>query len=91
MAVMGSSRNRRKWVVTVLSLGVAGIMFMGGTTLLSSLDMERFARQGLLEYGEFEIDLSRNAVRNDPHGVTGVQLNNPLMMILFRISHRLRV
>ena len=42
MAVMGSSRNRRKWVVTVLSLGVAGIMFMGGTTLLSSLDIERF-------------------------------------------------
>ena len=78
MAVMGSSRNRRKWVVTVLSLGVAGIMFMGGTTLLSSLDIERFARQGLLEYGEFEIDLSRNAVRNDPHGATGVQLNNPL-------------
>jgi len=78
MAVMGSSRNRRKWVVTVLSLGVAGIMFMGGTTLLSSLDMERFARQGLLEYGEFEIDLSRNAVRNDPHGATGIQLNNPL-------------
>lgn len=78
MAVMGSSRNRRKWVVTVLSLGVAGIMFMGGTTLLSSLDVERFARQGLLEYGEFEIDLSRNAVRNDPHGATGVQLNNPL-------------
>ena len=78
MAVMGSSRNRRKWVVTVLSLGVAGIMFMGGTTLLSSLDMERFARHGLLEYGEFEIDLSRNAVRNDPHGATGVQLNNPL-------------
>lgn len=78
MAVMGSSRNRRKWVVTVLSLGVAGIMFMGGTTLLSSLDMERFARQGLLEYGEFEINLSRNAVRNDPHGATGVQLNNPL-------------
>lgn len=78
MAVMGSSRNRRKWVVTVLSLGVAGIMFMGGTTLLSSLDMERFARHGLLEYGEFEIDLSRNAVRNDPRGATGVQLNNPL-------------
>ena len=78
MAVMGSSRNRRKWVVTVLSLGVAGIMFMGGTTLLSSLDMERFARHGLLEYGEFEIDLSRNAVRNDPHGTTGIQLNNPL-------------
>ena len=78
MAVMGSSRSRRKWVVTVLSLGAAGIMFMGGTTLLSSLDMERFARQGLLEYGEFEIDLSRNAVRNDTHGATGIQINNPL-------------
>ena len=84
MAVMGCSRNRRKWIMTVLSLGVAGIMFMGGTTLLSSLDMERFARQGLLEYGEFEINLSRNAVRNDPHGTTGVQLNNPLNGDLIR-------
>ena len=84
MAVMGCSRNRRKWIMTVLSLGVAGIMFMGGTTLLSSLDMERFARQGLLEYGEFEINLSRNAVRNDPHGTTGVQLNNPLNDDLIR-------
>ena len=78
MAVMGSSRNRRKWIVTVFSLGVAGIMFMGGTTLLSSLNMERFARNGLLEYGEFEITLSRNAVRNNPHGETEIQLNNPL-------------
>lgn len=78
MAVMGSSRNRRKWIVTVLSLGVAGIMFMGSTTLLSSLDMERFARHGLLEYGEFEIDLSQNAIHNDPHGKTGIQVDNPL-------------
>lgn len=78
LAVMGSSRNRKKWVVTVLSLGIAGIMFMGGTTLLSSLDMERFARHGLLEYGEFEIDLSSNAIKNDPYGQTGIQLENPL-------------
>lgn len=78
LAIMGSSRNRKKWIVTVLSLGIAGIMFMGGTTLLSSLDMERFARHGLLEYGEFEVDLSRNAIKNDPHGQTGVQLKNPL-------------
>lgn len=78
LAVMSSARNRKKWIITVLSLGVAGIMFMGGTTLLSSLDMERFARHGLIEYGEFEIDLSRNAKRNDPHGQTGIQANNPL-------------
>ena len=78
LAIMGSSRNRKKWIVTVLSLGIAGIMFMGGTTLLSSLDMERFARHGLLEYGEFEVDLSRNAIKNDPHGQTGVQFKNPL-------------
>lgn len=51
---------------------------MGGTTLLSSLDMERLARHGLLEYGEFEVELSRNAIKNDPHGQTGVQLKNPL-------------
>ena len=78
LAIMGSSRNRKKWIVTVLSLGIAGIMFMGGTTLLSSLDMERLARHGLLEYGEFEVELSRNAIKNDPHGQTGVQLKNPL-------------
>lgn len=75
---MSSARSRKKWIITVLSLGVAGIMFMGGTTLLSSLDMERFARHGLIEYGEFEIDLSRNAKRNDPHGQTGIQADNPL-------------
>ena len=78
LAVMGSSRNQKKWIVTVLSLGIAGIIFMGGTTLLSSLDMERLARHGLLEYGEFEVELSRNAIKNDPHGQTGVQLKNPL-------------
>ncbi|MFR5929592.1 MAG: FtsX-like permease family protein [Subdoligranulum sp.] len=31
-----------------------------------------------LEYGEFEVELSRNAIKNDPHGQTGVQLKNPL-------------
>jgi putative ABC transport system permease protein len=40
--------------------------------------MERLARHGLLEYGEFEVELSRNAIKNDPHGQTGVQLKNPL-------------
>ncbi len=59
---------------------------MGGTTLLSSLDMERLARHGLLEYGEFEVELSRNAIKNDPHGQTGVQLKNPLNEDLIQIS-----
>ncbi len=44
LAIMGSSATGKKWIVTVLSLGIAGIMFMGGTTLLSSLDMERLAK-----------------------------------------------
>ena len=73
-----AEREARTALRTVLSLGIAGIMFMGGTTLLSSLDMERLARHGLLEYGEFEVELSRNAIKNDPHGQTGVQLKNPL-------------
>ena len=78
LAVMSSARNRKKWIITILSLGVAGIMFMSGTTLLSSLDMDKFARHGLFRYGEFEIYFSRNAKRNDPHGQTGIQLSNPL-------------
>lgn len=78
LAFLNTVRNRRKSTITILSLGVAGIMFMAGTTLISSLDMERFARQGVLEYGEFSIELSRNAEKNDPHGQVGIQSNNPL-------------
>lgn len=47
-------------------------------TLLSSLDMERFARHGLLEYGEFEVELSKNAIKNEPHSQTGIQFKNPM-------------
>ena len=36
-----AKREARTALRTVLSLGIAGIMFMGGTTLLSLSDMER--------------------------------------------------
>lgn len=78
LAKMGIYRNRKKVMITLLSLSVSGIMFMSGTTLLASLDMEKFARHGMMKYGEFIISLSRNAKKDNEHGYTGLQLQNPL-------------
>lgn len=77
LAIINISRNKKKAVITILSLGVSGIMFLAGTTMLSSLNMERFIRHGLLNYGEFEIFLSKNAEKNNSYGQTGVQQNSP--------------
>ena len=78
LAKMGIYRNRKKIMITLLSLSVSGIMFMSGATLLASLNMEKFARHGMMKYGEFIISLSRNAKKNNDHGYTGLQLKNPL-------------
>lgn len=77
LALMSVTRNRKKIIMTIISLSVAGIMFMAGTTLIASLDMEKFARQGMMDYGEFIISLSRNAEKNNKFGTTGVQIQNP--------------
>jgi putative ABC transport system permease protein len=78
LALMSVTRNRKKIIMTIISLSVAGTMFMAGTTLIASLDMEKFARQGMMDYGEFIISLSGNAVKNNEFGATGVQMQNPL-------------
>ncbi|MEW9097040.1 MAG: FtsX-like permease family protein [Clostridiaceae bacterium] len=78
LAIMSVTRNRKKIIMTIVSLSVAGIMFMAGTTLIASLDIEKFARQGMMDYGEFIISISRNAKKNNEFGYTGVQMQNPL-------------
>lgn len=77
LARISSDRNRKKSVMTVLSLGIGGILFLSGATLLTSMSKEEYARQGEFEYGEFAIYLSSNAAETNEYGRTGLQLDNP--------------
>lgn len=78
LAWMGIARNKKAAAVTVLSLGVSGVLFLAGFTLLSSATAETYARQGPLALGEAVIYLSSNAAEQDPHGYAGLQAAGPM-------------
>lgn len=70
--------NRKKSAMTLLSLSVAGIAFMCAVTFITSIDEEKFSRQGWFEYGEYVLGLSSNAAQVNKFGYTGLKENNPL-------------
>lgn len=77
LAKMNSVRNRKKTFVTMVSLGISGILFIGAVTFAVSMNKEKFARQGEFEFGEFIVTISENASETAKHGTAEVQLNNP--------------
>lgn len=81
IAVQG---NRKKSFMTMISLGLAGIVFMCASTFLNSVNEEQFSRQGWLQYGEYIIDLSSNAIQVNEFGETGIKQNNPLSSDLIK-------
>ncbi|MFR1725342.1 ABC transporter permease [Emergencia timonensis] len=78
LARMGIKRDRRKFIVTVFSLCISGIVFMAGATFLSSFDKLDFSKQGFNRYSEYQIWISENTINANAEGLTGVQKNNPL-------------
>lgn len=78
LAKMGIKRDRKKFVMTVLSLCISGIVFMAGATFLSSFDKLDYSKQGYNRYGEYQIWISDNAINANADGLTGVQKDNPL-------------
>ncbi|MCM1037940.1 MAG: FtsX-like permease family protein [Ruminococcus sp.] len=78
LAGISVERNRKKFRMTVLSLGIAGVLFLCGTTLLSSYNMEENARQLDFYFGEYLIRISSNAAQLAEHGMADMQMNNPL-------------
>lgn len=78
LAVMSSSRNRKKTMLTMISLGVGGILYMLASCYVTSVSLEGYARQGSLKYGEFVIGFSSNVRQTTEHGQTGIQMKNPL-------------
>lgn len=78
LAKISVGRNRKKFRMTVLSLGIAGVLFICGSTLLSSYNREEYSRQGEFYFGEYLIKISSNATQLAEHGMADIQMNNPL-------------
>lgn len=78
LAQISVGRNRKKFRMTVLSLGIAGVLFLCGTTLLSSYNREEYSRQLEFYFGEYMLRISSNAMQLAEHGMADIQMNNPL-------------
>lgn len=78
LAKISAGRNRKKTFLTVLSLGIGGILFMLAATFITATNLDEYSRQGEYSWGEYEISLSANAAETNEHGKSGIQKNNPL-------------
>lgn len=78
LGVMNFSRNRKKAAITMLSLGLGGILFMTAATYISSYDREGYARQGNFKNAEFDIGYSPSAIELDENGLSGLQAKSPI-------------
>ncbi|MDE5770925.1 MAG: ABC transporter permease [Ruminococcus sp.] len=78
MGMMNFSRNRKKAVSTLMSLGLGGILFITAATYMTSFDKNGFARQGDFRDAEFVIGISNSAIELDENGMSGIQSKNPI-------------
>lgn len=78
LATMNFSKNKKKAAITMLSLGLGGILFMTAATYMSSFDRDGFARQGYFRNAEFHIYYTQAAVELSENGISGLQVQAPL-------------
>lgn len=78
LAVMSNARNKKKTVLTMISLGIGGVLFMLAAFFISCTDLEGYARQGYFEFGEFAISYSYNVAETAEHGTTQLKAEHPL-------------
>lgn len=78
LGIMNFSSNRKKAAITMLSLGLGGILFMTAATYMSSFSKESYARQGDFQESEFIISYSPSAVELNENGLSGMQADTPL-------------
>ena len=78
LGIMNFSRNRKKAAITMLSLGLGGILFMTAATYMSSFSKENYARQGDFQEAEFIIGYSPSAIELNENGLSGMQADTPL-------------
>ena len=78
LARISAGRSRKKTFLTVLSLGVGGVLFMVAATFVMSTSLEEYSEQGAFSWGQFSMELSSNAAETNEHGFSGIMMNNPL-------------
>lgn len=78
LSIIAANGNRKKSFFTKISLCLAGIAFMVASSFVFSMNEEKYASQGWMEYGEFVMELSSNAADVNEHGYTGLKQSNPI-------------
>ncbi|AFS77547.1 ABC transporter permease protein [Gottschalkia acidurici 9a] len=78
MAKISLKRNKNKSLLTLISLGIGGALFIMSTTLIVSTSLEQYSRQGMYGLGEYIIGFDYNTVQTIDKGITGAQLKNPM-------------
>ncbi|MCI8482981.1 MAG: ABC transporter permease [Lachnospiraceae bacterium] len=78
LGIMNFSRNRKKTVITMISLALGGILFMTAAVYLSSFDKENYARQGYFKKAEFNLQYADGAIELNENGMSGLQAETPL-------------
>ena len=78
LGLMNFSKNRKKTVITMLSLCLGGILFLTAATYMSSFDAELYSRQGYFKDAEFNIQFSTAAIELNENGMSGLQAESPL-------------
>lgn len=78
IAVMNFSKNRKKAAITMLSLGLGGVLFMTAATYMSSFNRENFPRQGYFRNAEFHIYYTPAATELSENGIGGLQARMPM-------------
>lgn len=78
LAFMSRNRSKKKALMTTLSLGIGGVLYMTVAVLMTSTSLEDYTRQGEYRFGEFVIDLSYNVSETAEHGQTTIQMDNPI-------------
>ena len=61
LGIMNFAKNKKKATITMLSLGLGGILFITASTYMSSFDKADYSRQGYFKDAEFYIHYSESA------------------------------
>lgn len=79
LSVMYFSRNRKKSILTLFSLGFSGILLMCAASYSGSISIEGMVRGDLFTYGDYHLSLTTEKSDNsDGYAISRIQQDNPL-------------
>ena len=78
LGIMNFAKNKKKATITMLSLGLGGILFITAATYMSSFDKADYSRQGYFKDAEFYIHYSESARELEENGTSGLQAKIPM-------------